>query len=461
MEFEPHPYQQYITEQMLKKKKIIAIVDMGLGKTVCTLTALNNLLFDAFENQRVLVIAPLRVAENTWPDEINKWNHLKTFKVSKILGTENKRIEALQNRADIYVINRENVKWLIDYQVKQRKWPFDVLVIDESSSFKNNQSQRFKALRKVASITDRVIELTGTPSPNGLMDLWPQIYLLDQGERLGKTITAYRNTFFNPGQRNKNVIFNYVPKAGAEEDIYRRIQDIAVSLTAADHLKMPPRVDNIIKLKMPPNIKALYDEMEEECILELEKEEVVAAGSRAVVTNKLLQMANGAVYGEDRKVSHIHDIKLDALQEIIENNEGKPIMVFYNYQHDYDRLMERFKDLQPGTLKTREDIEKWNKGEVRLLLAHPASMGHGLNLQAGGNIIVWFGLTWSLELYLQANARLYRQGQQQAVIINHLVMEKTVDTDVLRALTSKRVNQDELIEAVKARIAENKKGGTK
>lgn len=407
------------------------------------------------------MIAPLRVAENTWPDEVNKWEHLKTFKVSKVLGSESKRIEALQARADIYVINRENVKWLIDYQVKQKKWPFDVLVIDESSSFKNNQSQRFKALRKVASITDRVIELTGTPSPNGLMDLWPQIYLLDQGERLGRTITTYRNTFFNPGQRNKNVIFNYVPKAGAEEEIYRRIQDIAVSLTAADNLKMPPRVDNVIKLKMPQNIKALYNELEEECILELEKEETIVAGSRAVVTNKLLQMANGAVYGEDRKVSRIHDIKLDALQEIIENNEGKPIMVFYNYQHDHDRLMERFADLNPGILKTREDIERWNNGEVRLLLAHPASMGHGLNLQAGGNIIVWFGLTWSLELYLQANARLYRQGQKQAVIVNHLVMEGTVDVDVLRALTSKRVNQDELIEAVKARINENKKGGSK
>lgn len=418
-------------------------------------------MFNRFEINKVLVIAPLRVAENTWPSELNKWDHLKTFKVSKVLGTEPRRIEALQARADIYVINRENVKWLIDYQVKTRKWPFDVLVIDESSSFKNNQSQRFKALRKVASLTDRVIELTGTPSPNGLMDLWPQIFLLDQGQRIEKTITAYRNTFFNPGKRNKNVIFDYVPKAGAEEEIYQRIQDIAVSLTAADHLKMPERVDNVIKLKMPATVKAMYDELEEECILELEKEEIVAAGSRAAVTNKLLQMANGAVYGEDRKVSRIHDIKLDALQEIVESNDGKPIMVFYNYQHDYDRLMERFKDLQPGTLRTREDIEKWNKGEIGLLLAHPASMGHGLNLQAGGNIIVWFGLTWSLELYLQANARLYRQGQQQTVIINHLVMGKTVDEDVLRALTSKRVNQDELIEAVKARIAENKKGEVK
>lgn len=460
MKFVPHPYQEYITEQILTKKKIIAIVDMGLGKTVCTLTALNTLMFDAFENQKVLVIAPLRVADNTWPDELTKWDHLNTFKISKILGTVDKRIEALKARADIYVINRENVKWLIDFCVGKKKWPFDVLVIDESSSFKNNQSQRFKALRKVSAITERVIELTGTPSPNGLMDLWPQVYLLDQGERLGKTITAYRNTFFNPGQRNRNIVFSYVPKAGAEEEIYNRIQDVAVSLTATNHLKMPPRMDNIIKLKMPTNIKALYNELEKECILELEQQEVITAGSRAVVTNKLLQMANGAVYGEDRKVIHIHDIKLDALQEIIETNEGKPIMVFYNYQHDYDRLMERFEYLHPGTLKTRDDIEKWNGGEVGLLLAHPASMGHGLNLQAGGNIIVWFGLTWSLELYLQANARLYRQGQKQAVVINHLVIEGTVDIDVMQALTTKRVSQDELIEAVKARINDSK-GGAK
>lgn len=460
MKFVPHPYQEYITEQILTKKKIIAIVDMGLGKTVCTLTALNTLMFDAFENQKVLVIAPLRVADNTWPDELTKWDHLNTFKISKILGTVDKRIEALKARADIYVINRENVKWLIDFCVGKKKWPFDVLVIDESSSFKNNQSQRFKALRKVSAITERVIELTGTPSPNGLMDLWPQVYLLDQGERLGKTITAYRNSFFNPGQRNRNIVFSYVPKAGAEEEIYNRIQDVAVSLTAANHLKMPPRMDNIIKLKMQTNIKALYNELEKECILELEQQEVITAGSRAVVTNKLLQMANGAVYGEDRKVIHIHDIKLDALQEIIETNEGKPIMVFYNYQHDYDRLMERFEYLHLGTLKTRDDIEKWNRGEVGLLLAHPASMGHGLNLQAGGNIIVWFGLTWSLELYLQANARLYRQGQTQAVVINHLVIEGTVDIDVMQALTTKRVSQDELIEAVKARINDSK-GGTK
>lgn len=432
----------------------------SVDKTVCTLTALNELMFNRFEINKILVIAPLRVADSTWPDELTKWDHLNTFKISKILGTVDKRIEALKARADIYVINRENVKWLIDFCVGKKKWPFDVLVIDESSSFKNNQSQRFKALRKVSAITERVIELTGTPSPNGLMDLWPQVYLLDMGERIGKTITAYRNTFFNPGQRNRNIVFSYVPKAGAEEEIYNRIQDVAVSLTAANHLKMPSRMDNIIKLKMPTNIKALYNELEKECILELEQQEVITAGSRAVVTNKLLQMANGAVYGEDRKVIHIHDIKLDALQEIIETNEGKPIMVFYNYQHDYDRLMERFEYLHPGTLKTRDDIEKWNRGEVGLLLAHPASMGHGLNLQAGGNIIVWFGLTWSLELYLQANARLYRQGQTQAVVINHLVIEGTVDIDVMQALTTKRVSQDELIEAVKARINDSK-GGAK
>lgn len=457
MKFIPHDYQKYIIDQMIAKKKMIAVVDMGLGKTVCTLSALEELMFNRFEVNKVLVIAPLRVADVTWGDEIDKWDHLNSFKISKIIGTEPKRIDAIKAIADIYVINRENAKWLVDYFVKAKKWPFDMLVIDESSSFKNNKSQRFKALRKVTAITERVIELTGTPSPNGLMDLWPQIYLLDQGERLGRTITSFRDTFFNPGMRNKNIIFNYVPKAKAEEEIHKRINDVAISLTAKDHLKMPPRIDNVIKLKMPLNIKTIYDEMERECIVELEKKDVIMAGSRAVVTNKLLQMANGAVYGEDRKVSIIHDIKLDALQEIIEANEGKSIMVFYNYQHDYDRLVERFKCFKPKTLKTKENIERWNKGEIELLLVHPASMGHGLNLQAGGSIIVWFSLTWSLELYLQANARLYRQGQQNAVVINHLVMEKTVDVDVMRALTDKKVNQDELIEAVKARIKNAKK----
>ncbi len=452
MKFKPHDYQTYTTDRILDTKKIIAILDMGLGKTVCTLTAINELIFDRFECNKVLVIAPLRVARKTWTDEIKKFDHLKHLTASKILGTEAERIRGLKAQADIYLINRENVVWLVEYCIKQKKWPFDTLVIDESSSFKSNQSKRFKALRKVAAITDRVIELTGTPSPNGLMDLWSQIYLLDQGERLGKTITAYRDRFFTPGRRNRTIVYEYVPKPGAEEAIYKAISDIAISLKAADYLKLPDRIDNVIKLQLPTIAREQYDELERECILELESKEVVTAGSQAVVTNKLLQMANGAVYSETKSVTTIHDVKLDALEEIIEDNAGKPIMVFYNYQHDYDRLMDRLSKYKPRTLGTDNDQDDWNAGKIQVLLAHPASMGHGLNLQAGGNVIVWFGLNWSLELYQQANARLYRQGQQQAVIIHHLVAEDTVDEDVLRALKAKSVSQDELIAAVKARI---------
>lgn len=452
MKYKPHDYQNYTTERMLDTKKIIAILDMGLGKTVCTLTAINELMFDRFECSKVLVIAPLRVARKTWTDEIEKFDHLRHLKASKILGTEAERIRGLKADADIYLINRENVVWLVEYCIKQKKWPFDTLIIDESSSFKSNQSKRFKALRKVAAITDRVIELTGTPSPNGLMDLWSQIYLLDQGERLGKTITSYRDRYFKPGRRNRTVVYEYVPKKGAEEAIYKAIGDIAISLKAADYLKLPDRIDNVIKLQLPTIAREQYDELERECILELDSQAVVTAGSQAVVTNKLLQMANGAVYSETKSATTIHDVKLDALEEIIEENQGKPIMVFYNYQHDYSRLMARLSKYNPRTLDTDDDQDDWNAGKIQVLLAHPASMGHGLNLQAGGNIIVWFGLTWSLELYQQANARLYRQGQQQAVIIHHLVAEDTVDEDVLRALKAKSVNQDDLIAAVKARI---------
>lgn len=452
MRYKPHDYQNYTTERMLDTKKIIAILDMGLGKTVCTLTAINELMFDRFECSKVLVIAPLRVARKTWTDEIEKFDHLRHLKASKILGTEAERIRGLKADADIYLINRENVVWLVEYCIKQKKWPFDTLIIDESSSFKSNQSKRFKALRKVAAITDRVIELTGTPSPNGLMDLWSQIYLLDQGERLGKTITSYRDRYFKPGRRNRTVVYEYVPKKGAEEAIYKAIGDIAISLKAADYLKLPDRIDNVIKLQLPTIAREQYDELERECILELDSQAVVTAGSQAVVTNKLLQMANGAVYSETKSATTIHDVKLDALEEIIEDNQGKPIMVFYNYQHDYSRLMARLSKYNPRTLATDNDQDDWNAGKIQVLLAHPASMGHGLNLQAGGNIIVWFGLTWSLELYQQANARLYRQGQQQAVIIHHLVAEDTVDEDVLRALKAKSVSQDDLIAAVKARI---------
>jgi SNF2 family DNA or RNA helicase len=415
-------------------------------------------MYDSFDIGKVLVIAPLRVADMTWPDEVEKWDHLKYLRISKVIGSAAKRVEALEKRADIYIINRENTKWLIDYYLsKTKKWPFDTIVIDESSSFKNHQSQRFKALKKAAAVSKRVIELTGTPAPNSLMDLWSQIYLLDQGERLGQSITKYRNMYFYPDKRNQVVVFSYKPKPGAEKEIYKQIGDIAVSLKASDHIKMPDRIDNFIKLKMSKRIRAIYEEMERNYLVSID-EEMITATSAGVVSNKLLQMANGAAYDEDRKVIHIHDLKLEALEEIIEENDKKPILVLYNYQHDHKRLIERFEKLKPRELETKKDLDDWNNGSIQILLAHPASMGHGLNLQAGGNIIVWFGLTYSLESYLQANARLYRQGQKETVIINHLITEDTEDENAIRRLTQKRMNQDELIEAVKAKIRKAKGG---
>lgn len=415
-------------------------------------------MFDSLDVEKVLVIAPLRVADMTWSDEIKKWDHLKNLRIAKAIGSAEERRWAIESNADIYIINRENTKWLIDYILsKSKKWPFDTIVIDESSSFKNHQSQRFKAIKKAAAVAKRVILLTGTPAPNGLMDLWPQMYLLDQGERLGKNITAYRNRYFEPDKRSQTVVFSYKPRPGAEKAIYTAISDIAVSLKAADHIKMPERVDNFIKLVMPKNVRAIYDKMERDYLVSIDEDEITAA-SAGVVANKLLQMANGAVYDENRKVVAIHDLKLDALDEILEENEGKPIMVLYNYQHDYDRLMKRFEKWKPRELKTHGDLRDWNDERIPLLLAHPASMGHGLNLQAGGHIIVWFGLTYSLENYQQANARLYRQGQTDTVIINHLVVENTEDDNAIARLTSKRINQDELIESIKAKIRKAKGG---
>lgn len=459
MKFNPHDYQKYIMQRMLHDEKLFAVVQMGMGKTACTLTAIEELMNNRFEVDRVLVIAPLRVADDTWESERDKWEHLNGLRISKILGTEKQRIAALHVNADVYTINRENVKWLIERYIKTKKrWPFDMIVVDESSSFKSSASQRFKAIRKVTAIAKRVILLTGTPDPNGLMDLWSQVFLLDSGERLGRTLTLYRNTFFMPGRRNGNIVYEYLPREGAKEEIYRKLKDIMVSLSAEEHLKMPERIDNVIKLKMPKEAKTKYEKMEADCIIELDKGDIVA-GNKAAVTNKLLQMANGAVYYEDeyeRRVEWIHDVKLDALEEIVEDNSGSPIMVFYNYKHDRDRIIARFAKYNLGEVKSREDIARWNAGKIQLLIAHPGSIGHGLNLQAGGNIIVWFGVPSNLEYYLQANARLYRQGQNQTVIINHLLMSGTHDVDVMNSLMGKKVNQDELIAAIKARINERR-----
>lgn len=410
-------------------------------------------MYDSFEVSKVLVVAPLRVAEDTWSRETQKWDHLKHLRISKVLGSQKTREEALEADADIYVINRENVVWLVDYY--KSRWPFDMLVIDELSSFKSSKSQRFKALKKVTPLINRTVGLTGTPTPNGYLDLWPQMYLLDRGERLGKTMTGYRDRYFNPGKRNGYTVFNWELKDMAEAAIQNRIKDICISMDAKDFLELPERINNNVNVTMDAKARELYKELEKELILQIGEDEITAL-TAATLTNKLLQMSNGAVYDADRKFVHIHDEKLEALEEILEFNE-EPVLVFYNFKHDFERLKDRFKKLNPRTLQTSEDIQDWNEGKIRLLLAHPASIGHGLNIQAGGHIIVWFGLTWSLELYMQANARLDRQGQTNNVIVHHLITEGTVDEDVMAALERKGTGQQDLLNAVKARIEGVKK----
>ena len=452
MLFKPHGYQQYAINRILELPAVGLFLDMGLGKTVVTLTAINDLMFDWFEVQKVLVIAPKRVAEDTWSRETEKWDHLQHLKISKVLGTEQNRILALKDKADIYVINRENVKWLVD---TCKNWTFDMVVIDELSSFKSNKAQRFKALKSISPLINRIVGLTGTPTPNGLLDLWPQMYLLDRGERLGKTLTGYRERYFTPGRRNGYTVFNWDPKRGADEAIHKKISDICVSMSAKDYLELPERINNVVEIRMNSKEQALYEEFEKEQILQLEGSDIVALAA-AAVTGKLLQMANGAVYDQDKLAIHLHDRKLEALEDILEFNQ-EPVLVFYNFKHDYDRLMDYFKELHPGTLNDSKDIKDWNEGKIRLLLCHPASVGHGLNIKAGGHIIVWFGLTWSLELYQQANARLDRQGQTKNVIIHHLVTKGTVDEDVMSALERKYCGQTALLESLKARIADVKR----
>lgn len=447
MKYKPYDYQEYATQWILDKEKAGLLLDMGMGKSVITLTAIDELMFDYFEVSKVLVIAPLRVAESTWDEETTKWDHLKHLEISKVLGTEKERINALYTKADIYIINRENVKWLVDKSGKD--WPFDMVVIDELSSFKSHRAQRFKALRKVRPFMKRVVGLTGTPAPNGLIDLWSQIYLLDGGERLGKTITGYREKYFLPDKRNQHIVFTYKLKEGAEEAIYGKLSDICVSMKAEDYLDMPDGINNKIEVNLPDKIKEKYKQLERDLLLPLENSDIVA-NTAGVLTNKLLQMANGAIYDENGDVEVIHDEKLKVLDELIEAANGKPVLVFYSYKHDKDRIKKHLKNVR--VLETKEDIDAWNKGEIPVMLTHPASAGYGLNLQSGGSIIVWFGLTWSLELYMQANARLHRQGQKENVIVHHIIAKGTVDEDVMRALDKKEVNQEELLRAVKARI---------
>ncbi len=445
-----HPYQEYSKDWILDHPYCALFLDMGLGKSLTTLTAIDELLntFEVIEN--VLVIAPLSVAEKTWSDEIEKWDHLNHLSFSKVLGSQKQRLAALAKKADVYLINRENVEWLVDYYRKD--WPFKTVIIDESSSFKSPSAKRFKALRKVRPMIERLVELTGTPSPNNLMDLWSQIYLLDQGERLGKTITAFRNHYFTPASQNGHIVYSWALLPGAEEAIYKKISDICVSMKAKDYLKLPPRTNNVIEVELSDVDWKKYKELERHYVLELEESDVVASNA-ATLSNKLLQMANGCIYDENGEAKQIHEKKLDALERIIEEAQGQPVLVFYQYKHDLARIRERFKQAKVLDVSAG-DIKKWNEGKIPVLLAHPQSAGHGLNLQAGGHIIVWFGLTWSLEFYQQANARLDRQGQQNPVIVHHLVAKGTIDEDVMKALETKEVGQEALMVAVKARIHE-------
>ncbi|MDU1114628.1 MAG: DEAD/DEAH box helicase [Clostridium butyricum] len=451
MNFKPWNYQQYAINHILDHEASGLFLDMGMGKTVSSLTAIDDLLFLG-EATKVLVIAPKRVAEDTWSTEVEKWDHLKHLRISKILGTPKKRLEAAEADVDIYVTNRENVEWLVDNYFKNWKW--DTLIIDELSSFKSSKAKRFRALKKVRPYFKRIIGLTGTPAPNSLIDLWPQLYLLDGGERLGKTITGYRERYFAPGDRNQFVVFNYNLREGAEEAIHNKISDICVSMKADDYLDMPERIDNIVKIDLPKKALREYEELEKELIIQLDDEDISASNS-AVLTGKLLQMCNGAIYADETKgVINIHDEKLNALMDIIEAANGKTVLIFYSFKHDLIRIKEFLKKnkIKGQELGGSEDIKKWNDGEIPVLLLHPASAGHGLNLQYGGNIIVWFGLTWSLELYQQACARLYRQGQKESVVIHHIIAKSTVDEDVMKALQGKEINQNLLLEAVKARI---------
>ena len=454
MQFNPHPYQEYAINRICEQPYSGLFLDMGLGKTAITLTAIDRLMYEDFAVNKVLVIAPKRVAEDTWTSECGKWDHLSHITVSKVLGNPAQRKAALAADADIYVINRENTEWLVEYYWKQRQWPFDMIVVDELSSFKSHQAKRFKALRKVRPMTDRFVGLTGTPAPNGLIDLWPQIYLIDMGQRLGRNITAYRERFFYPEKMNGFIVYSYALKAGAEEKIRSLISDICVSMKAEDYLTMPELIVNDVRVRMDKAELKKYKTLEKDRLLEVEPGQITAT-SAGVLCGKLSQMANGCIYKDKEEgggVEVIHERKLDALAEIIEASAGQSVLVFYWFKHDLDRLQKRFKDLNPGVINTPDDIRAWNEGKIPLAFLQPASAGHGLNLQAGGHIIVWFGLTWSLELYDQANARLYRQGQRHGVIIHRIITEDTVDEDVVRALARKDTTQASLMAALKARV---------
>ena len=449
-----HSYQKFCVDFIEEHPNCGVFLDMGLGKTIISLTAISHLLYDSFEVNRVLIIAPLRVARDTWCAELGKWEHLRGLKMERVIGTPKERVAALSRRAEMYIINRENVEWLVKH-FAGRRLPFDMLVIDELSSFKNSRAKRFLALKKILPQFSRVVGLTGTPAPNGLEDLWPQVFLLDRGVRLGRTMKSYLDMFFDTP--NSWLPYKHELKTGAEEEIYKRLGDICVSMRAADHLEMPERVDNIVEVMLSAREEKLYRQMERDMLLPYADGDVLALNA-ASLAGKLLQLANGAVYDEFHNVRVLHERKLDALEDLIEAANGKPLLVMYAFQHDLTRIQERFGKYTTETpegvreLKTSADMEDWNEGRIRVAVTQPASTGHGLNLQHGGCTIVWFGLNWSLELYEQANARLWRQGQKQTVVIHHMVTKGTMDEQVMKALHDKAADQNALLAAVKARI---------
>ena len=453
MNFTPYPHQRAGIEWILQRPACALFWGMGTGKTVTTLTAIDRLLHDLMEDGPVLVIAPKRVAENTWSKEADKWEHLQHLRVVKIMGTAKQRREALvgvfeKPFADVYVINRENVTWLVDTVGKH--WPFPVVVIDELSSFKSAQAKRFKALRKVRGRIRRLIGLTGTPRPNGLEDLWPEVYLLDQGERLGRTLSAFRARYLVPEKMNGHIVYSYRPKEGAEAEVYEQLSDICMSIRKEDVLSLPGQIYEDVVLEPPPALLRQYKQFERDKVLEcLDDAGEIVAGTQAALTNKLLQFANGAIYDMDGQAHELHTVKLDALEELVEAAGGDPVLVLYAYKHDAERIRQR---ITCRALDKPEDIDAWNRGEIPVALAHPASIGHGLNLQEGGHILIWFGLPWSLELYQQANERLNRPGQRNVCRIYHLIMRGTHDERVLRSLSNKEEGQAAAIEALRLEI---------
>ena len=447
MNFSPHNYQAYAIDYIETHPIAAVLLDMGLGKTVISLTAIADLLFDSFEAHRILVVAPLRVARDTWPAEIAKWEHLQHLTYAVCVGTPKERRMALMSGADITIINRENLGWLIDSSGFD--FDYDMIIIDELSSFKNHKSKRFQSLMKVRPKVKRIIGLTGTPSSNGLMDLWAEFKLLDFGERLGRFITHYRNNYFIPDKRNGEIIYSYKPMPYAEDAIYRRISDITISMKSTDHLQMPELITSQYEVQLSEEEEKRYEELKADFILELPEGEITAANA-ASLTGKLSQLANGAIYDDDGNIIEFHDRKLDALEDLIEAANGKPLLVAYWFKHDLQRIKKRFNVRE---IKSSKDITDWNNGDIPVAVIHPASAGHGLNLQAGGSILIWFGLTWSLELYQQTNARLWRQGQTSGtVVIEHIITKGTIDERILKALSLKEVTQNALIDAVKANL---------